>query len=270
MATSKSVEAKKDQAMAAYDYGDDAGSGYESQSGDDIAIPFVSVLQSNSPQCADEDSTARPGMIYNTVTEEAVSGKEGLVLIPATTQHVFVEFVPRDEGGGFVGVHQVDSPEVKQAKSSCEFGQYKSSAGNELVETFYVYGVMEDDDGNAGGMAVLAFTSSKIKVYKRWNTKLRMFTINNGGRKIRPPLFAHRVRLTTEKEKNAKGEFFNFKLQPAEGDLQSSLIPPGDERMEAAKQCKDLIEGGEARASYETQEATSRVPGSDDDEPAPF
>ncbi len=105
-------------------------------------------------------------------------------------------------------------------------------------------------------MAVIAFTSTKIKAYKKFNTKIGMFQIRTpDGRKIRPPLFAHRVKLTAIKQKNNKGEFFNFDLNPANGDLASSLLPPGDPRLEAAKSCKELVAGGLARAAYESQEA---------------
>jgi len=247
--------------VATFDYGTDAGSGFENQTSADYSIPFIGVLQAMSPQVKPEDEgglpNARPGMLINTVTEELYEGKKGMEFIPALTEHVFVEWVPRDLGGGFVAVHQIDSQVVSDAKKAAkDFGKYRTPAGNDLIETFYVYGIVTQDD-EPGEMAVIAFTSTKIKVYKKFNTKIGMFQIKTpSGQKVRPPLFAHRVKLTVTKEKNNKGEFYNFDLNPANGTLAESLLPPNDPRLEAARSCKEMVEQGQARASHETQNAT--------------
>jgi hypothetical protein len=261
MAKAKKEEALEKKAtpgaVEVYDYGEDAGSGFEGQTMADIAIPFLTVLQKMSPQC---DSTtlagAKPGMLFNTVTEELWDGEEGLVFVPAYTENVFVEWVPRDKGGGFVGVHNISSEVVTKAKSSAEeFGRYVTEEGNELQETFYVYGVLLDDEGNSSQMITIAFTSSKIRVYKKWNTKLTMFTIK--GTKQRPPLFAHKVRIKTVREENPKGAYYNFVLQPANDEVRDSLLAPGSEAFLAGKKCKEMVTSGAARASYETQQGAT-------------
>ena len=261
--------------LTAFDYGEDAGSGFENQTAADYSIPFLGVLQQMSPQVKDPDdggiAGARPGMLLNTVTEELYSAKEGLQFVPAHTEHVFVEWVPRESGGGFVAVHQINSDVVKRAKANArEYGKYRTDAGNDLVETFYVYGIT-CDDRDAGEMLVIAFTSTKIKVYKRWNTKIGMFQIKTGdGRKVRPPLFAHRVKLTTSKEKNNKGEFYNLAINPAETDLTASLLSPDDPRFMAAKECKRMVESGMARAAYDSQDNAGGGGGSGADDEVPF
>lgn len=257
----KEVAAAKSTEIAAYDYGSDGGAGFENQTSSDYSIPFITVLQQMSPQVKDPDDGgiegARPGMILNTVTGEIFPGKDGIEFIPALTQHTFVEWVPKDAGGGFVAVHQIDSPVVAQAKAnSKEFGKLKLANGNELVETFYVYGVVAFD-GEPQEMAVIAFTSTKIKVYKKFSTTINMFTVKlPDGRKQKPPLYAHSLKITTAKEKNTKGDFFNFAIVPANGSVATSLLAPTDPRFQAAKDCYDMVKGGTARASYETQDTT--------------
>lgn len=246
------------------DYGDDAGKGFENQTRADITIPFLSVLQPLSPEVTNMED-AKPGMLFNTVTEELVDGKTGLVFVPAITNHIFVEWKPRETGGGFIGIHQVDSDVVKAAReASTSFGDYKTPNGNKLQETFYVYGVLSDEDQQPIGPVVIAFTSTKISVYKRWNTKVNMFTVKTpGGAKVRPPLFAHQVRITSVKEKNNKGEFFNFDLQPAvNGSVAESLLPPGAPLLEAAKELREMVAAGLAKPSHDT--VTSEAPSSDD------
>jgi len=251
-----------------YDFGADAGAGFEDQSAADYALPFISVLQANSPQVEGEDSALKGGMLLNTVTEEAYSGKTGLEFIPAKTEHCFVEWVPRDNGGGFVAKHDENSPIVLKAKeTSKEYGKLVTPAGNDLVETFYVYGVIVDESGIPGQMAVIAFTSTKIKVYRNFNTKINMFVHKKYGIPAKPPLFAHRIRVASFKDKNKKGDFYNFVLSHAEADektekgivpaILKSLMTPDDPRYQAGKQCKELVESGMAKASYETQGAAA-------------
>ena len=82
------------------------------------------------------------------------------------------------------------------------------------------------------------------------------------GRKVRPPLFAHTVKLTTELEHRPGGDSYNVVLNPAKGDVAASLLPPGHPALEAAKNLRDMVISGGARAAYESTE------GSDNDVPA--
>lgn len=257
------------------DYGADAGAGYENQSNSDVSIPFLSILQSNSPQITDRDD-CRPGMFFDTVTEQVYEGKEkGLILIPATTQHVFVEWKPRDNGGGFVGIHSPASEMVKTAqKNAKEFNDISSPEGNDLVETFQIYGMLMDEEGELEPqMVVLAFNSTKIKVYKKYNTRLKMCTVKTpDGRKVAPPLFAHQIRVRTVAEENKHGKFFNFQLSAKEGDdVVKSLLAPGDPLLETAKELKEMVDGGVANTNYESQAKTGGndpAPGQSPGDPA--
>ncbi|QVJ12908.1 hypothetical protein [Pseudomonas phage PSA20] len=254
---------EQNTAMAEYGaYADYAGAGFENQTSDDYSIPFLQILQALSPQLQENDSL-RQGMILNTVTGEVWDGKKGIAFVPATTQHVYVEWKPRDAGGGFVGIHEVNSDLVNHAKAaSSEYGKYSTPDGNELIETFYVYGIALDDDGNASE-AVLAFSSTKIKKYKGWMTKAKTIQIPlPDGRRIPAPLFAHRYRLKTVSEKNNKGQFFNWDAIAFDGEnAQQARLLPDDPLFQAAVSIKSMIEQGKARAAYESQ-----APGSADEE----
>lgn len=261
----KAVTKKEDNAVTTFDYGKDVGAGFEDQTSEDYSIPFLAVLQSISPQVENNSPEgSKAGMIFNTVTNDLYGE---LLFVPSKTQHVFVEWVPREKGGGIVAVHEKDSEVVKKAKESAsEFGKYKTEKGNDLVQTFYVYGVICDEK-EAISMAVIAFTSSKIRVYKHWNTKLKMFTMKTkDGRKIVPPMYAHLTTIKAKKESNPKGTFYNFELAPANGDVASSLLPPEDPRLIAGRQCKEMIDDGKARAAYESQDAAADTAADQGDE----
>lgn len=229
-----------------------AGAGFENQTSDDYTIPFLHILQALSPQI-EENEALRQGMIINTVTGEVFEGKNGIAFVPAITQHVFVEWKPREQGGGFVAVHEVNSDLVQQIVKSQEFGSYTTPDGNDLIETFYVYGVQVDDEGNPFE-AVIAFTSSKIKKYKGWMTKAKTIQIGlPDGRRIPAPLFAHRYRLKTVGEKNTKGSFHNWDITFDGSNAIECRLPPNDPIFLAAVSVKSMIESGTARAAHESQ-----------------
>lgn len=242
---------------AVMDFGADSGLGYENQTQADISVPFLNVLQDLSPTVKTREHEA--GMLYNTVTEEAFDGKVGITIIPVCTEHNFVEYVPRDAGGGFVAVHEVESKVVEQAKAkSTKFGKYATENGNQLVETFNVYAI----DAETGAYLIIPFSSTKIKQYKSWNTRVNMFNHRAFGIPGKPPLFAHVVRLTTEEENRAKGDSFNFRLTPVNPErvvgekkypaILTSMIGPQDPRYVEAKSFLEMVKEGKAKAAHET------------------
>lgn len=252
--TTKEVATKPKQEIApAADYEQFAGAGFEHQTGDDYTIPFIHVLQALSPQLETNDAL-RAGMLVNTVTGETWSGKTGIAFVPATTRHQWIEWRPRAEGGGFIAAHSVDSEVVRRCKAEQAFGDYTTPEGNELSETFYVYGVAVDDAG-AATEAVLAFTSSKIKRYKAWMTKAKMVRLTlPDGRQIPAPLFAHRYRLTTITEKNSKGTFSNWDIHFDGANAAEARLSPDDPLFQRAADVKQMLDTGAARADYERQE----------------
>ena len=200
------------QVPATLDYGDDAELGYENQTSADLKPAFLNVLQAGSPEVLAEDSTLKAGMLYNTGTKEAVKGSEGLIIIPVKTEHLFVEWIPRSQGGGFVATHKPESDIVLKAKAeSKKFGKY-SVGDHDLVETFYIYAL------NVATRSYMIFplASTKIGPYRDWNTETRLFDYTAFNIPKRPPIFAHQVRVTTVLEKRpGKGDSYTVCLQPA-------------------------------------------------------
>ena len=80
-----------------YDYGGDAGAGFEGTKSSDLSIPFLNVLQSNSPAVA--EGRLKNGDIANSVTGEIYAGETGVPFQPVHHEHKFVKWRPRDAGG---------------------------------------------------------------------------------------------------------------------------------------------------------------------------
>lgn len=265
------VAVKPESAVSVY--GSDANLGFDQASGADYALPFLTILQSNSPQVEEGDQQmkdAKAGMLMDTVSNELFGADDGVIFVPCDRQHVFVEWVPRDKGGGFVGIHAPDSEIITKAKREAkEFGKYSSPEGNDLVETFYVYGMLlrAVDDVEPAGMFVIAFKSTQIKKYKQMMYRLRTFKGN-------APLFAHRLRIASMPDQNKKGKFRSFRIEPAiDNSLAASLIPPTIGEGDDAEQHPLLVQGkflneqvrsGLARADFSTERKAGDGEGSGD------
>ncbi len=241
--------------VAGYDYGDDAGAGFEGTTGDDLSVPFLGILQSNSPQVEDKDPAgAESGMLFNTVTRELVDSDSGAAFIPCHKELAYVEWVPRNKGGGFVALHDPNGEVV--AKAIEENGGQKvgklNVGENELIETHYVYGLLLNEEGTeTQGFAVVSFTSTKIKPFRDWITA--MYTL-----KGKPPMFANRARIKTIKQKNEHGTFYNFRIDPLEDTWAKSLINPAQLSglLQEARDFREMVTSGMAKAAFETQNAT--------------
>ena len=241
-------------ALVHYDYGDLSGQGYEGTSKADFQIPFLNIVQAQSPIVTqgkpEYNAAAKAGMLFNSATMQVYDGQAGVVLVPCATQRVFCEFAARDKGGGFQGVHAPEDPIVTKAvAASKSFGKYNTDSGNNLVETFYMFGLLVNG-GEILGPVILAFSSTKIKVYKSLMTLLRACTIN----KKTPPLFANLVKVGTASETNPKGTFFNYTLVPANGTVQQSLVDPSTEVgkaiLAAGKEFQIQVGSGKIRADH--------------------
>jgi hypothetical protein len=271
------------QAIEVFDYGDDAGQGFENQDMSDRKLPIIELLQSNSPEVAESKGKVWAGMFRNTVTGEFY---EEVYFTPAITDHCWTEWIGRDDGGGFRGRHRKDAKIVAEAVARNEgraigklkVPQPKDDKGkpqpdHELVESFEIYGILYDaKTGEVLGFAVIPFVSTKIKIYKAWNSAIGNFAPTLGGKKLAPgmvPIFAHKVKMTSESETKGQNTYQVPVLSPAEGgdDLKNSLLPKSDPRYVAAKKLHDDVLAGLAKAAYETSQ---QEPGNDPEAGVPF
>lgn len=205
----KTEVATKEDAKLPADYAgyeEYAGEGLDDLGSDDKGLPFFEILQGQSPEL-DEIEGARPGMIINKATKELF---ESIRFVAACRSHVYTEWVPREKGGGLVDTYELTHPTVQKARSEKRVGKHELSNGNELIETFYLYGMVLDADDNPSP-AVISFTSTKIAAYKALTTRADslMFRTKD-GRKLKFPWFAHVWSLGTEKKKKDNYSWYNW------------------------------------------------------------
>ena len=252
---------------AELDYGEYEGAGFEGQTASDVAIPLLYVLQTGSPQCKSAKNGgigAKAGQLYNNVTNEVFDAEEadsGIVVVPVKTVKMFVEWVPRAEGdasgGGYVGDHEPESDVVvfareEAARAGRKAHELKTKAGNDLIETEYMYCLtLDESDWSPTGFVCIPCTSVKLTAWRNFNTAVKSLLVNApGGRKANPPLWANRVRVTTRFQTNAKGEFFNIAFSPAIGSNYKDALLPNKEHpaFVAALGLRKMIEEGKGKA----------------------
>lgn len=270
---------KKEEAglPAAALYGEMSGEGFEDVRGTDLSIPFINLLQSNSPQVEEElIPGAKTGDMLNTVTGELIKGDAGFVFLPVHKEEAWVEWIPRTKGGGFVGMHDPQG-ELVQDLIKANGGTRippKGSDGkriafkhgdNEVIETYYVYGLILNQEGTeAQSFAVISFSSTKIKPYRDWLTSMYLI-------KGKPPMFANRARFKSVKQKNESGTYANFAISPLKETWAKSLIHPQEEEalLKEAMDFREMVLSGVARADFSQQDSAPATGGESGDK-APF
>jgi len=194
-------------------FGNDLSKGFENMTQDDLALPFVRILGQLSPQVTQGDAKyiedAKPGMIYNTVTNDLFDGKKGIKVIPCYYKKDYPEWNDRGEGPGApAAVHLPQSPVIATGKR--EGSKIRLPNGNYLEETASYYVLVETKTG-AYTPALITMKSTQLNVSKKWNSMMKTIQIPDGkGGFAIPPMHGVVYNLTSTLQKNDKGSWFGW------------------------------------------------------------
>ena len=160
-------------------FGNDLSKGFENMTQDDLALPFVRILGQLSPQVTQGDAKfiedAKPGMIYNTVTNDLFDGKKGIKVIPCYYKKDYPEWNDRGEGPGApAAVHLPQSPVIATGKR--EGSKIRLPNGNYLEETASYYVMVETKTG-AYTPALITMKSTQLNVSKKWNSMMKFIQL---------------------------------------------------------------------------------------------
>lgn len=210
----------------------DAGAG-TSQSADDNIVPFIVLLQDMSPEVKKRDPEyvegAEVGMLMNKATKQLyaadaaqaeATGFPLLVFQHCAFDRAIIEWVPRNDGGGFVARHdlkgtpeqtmtalgakQVPDPQDPNKKN------WKTADGkNDLIDTRYHFGHVINNDGTISP-AVLAFSSTGHTASREWMTLMNNAKIKHPatGALVVAPAWSKSYLVTSKARNNKKGDFF--------------------------------------------------------------
>ena len=237
----------------------DIGVGFEEVTSSDLQIPFVRIIQALSPQLKKNDAAfiagASQGDIFNTVTNKVWGAEDGVLVLPVFFAMKFLEFVPRNQGGGFLGEVSADSNEVRTAVRDKDSGMVLLTNGNELLRSAQHYIKIVHEDGNLEN-AIVDMKKTQLKKSRLWLSMMMMQKHN--GKTL--PSFANTYRLKSVEDGNDKGSWGSWSIS-LEGRV-SSLEAYND-----AKELHGSISRGELQLAPPAQDTEVITDQSSDDIP---
>lgn len=260
--------AKKKETAVSTDIMDDileyAGEG-ASFAADEMQIPFVRILQAMSPQLKKREAEyiegAEQGDMFNTVTGDKFSGEEGITVLPCYQSTKYLEFIPRDMGGGYQGEIDATDPVLQQTTRSGSKEILPN--GNELVKSDQHFCLVIDADGISQPV-VIDMKSTQLKVSRRWKTQIAMQKVKHPktGAMVLPPLFATQWKFSTVEESNDQGTWFNYSIE------KIGLVNDRDLLQEALT-FRSSVAAGELKAAKDPEHQAT-VSSVQDDDSIPF
>jgi hypothetical protein len=257
------------------DFSADAGGGMEEVDKDTFAIPFVGILQSNSPKCETVEG-AKAGKFINSITDELF---DELYVIPCAYTRRYIRWAPRATGGGFKGEYMPIDIEAGKVEGCKEYdGTYMFDVPEGATrydkdqkplfdvarDTRNHYVLGKSSDGS-WFTAILSLSSSMVKRSKRWMSRIYGIEMKDAkGKAFNPPSYSHIYKLTPVREEKGGDKWWS---------LEASLVGPVTDKhvYDKAKEFNLQVTAGLIKAVPMQDEVTSSKKASnDDDSDLPF
>jgi hypothetical protein len=278
------------------DLGDDAGLGMDNMDSSELRIPFLYLLQANSPQVAEPVGQgagvpgAKAGMFMDSSTGELYESPIALIPCSRDEMHKFLEKTPQALGGGLVAVYEPNDPIVLELKAKHgKFGKLPRNVtrrddkgqaldGTELQETFTLGGIFvpNPESGKSPFKALLSFKSTQIPKYQSMMGRLKnsiVFPHPDPTKPAqKPAVFSLVWKLESVYESNAKGKFYGMNLtlwaKNTDGtemrpinSLTKKLFP---ELYEESKAFYEFLRGNASKVNYKNEAGGETVKPGDD------
>jgi len=218
---------------------------------EDSLVPLIYVLDSKSVQCDERGSSYIPGAKGGSILLRnfgVVDGQVGISFQPCSKIWIdWVEWVPRERGGGFVARHPCDESDPEKPPRHLEAMEsphpenpnkkrWMRPNGNEVRQTRNVAGYVLTDSGDLP--FVIPFASTGHTVAKGWNFTMMSHLMPNGKSE---PVYARRYRLKTVPKTNSMGKWYAFEISD-EGYVSTGQFQRGMELYNAFKTGQKQVE----------------------------
>jgi len=246
----------------------------------DVAIPFMRVLQSNSPQVKPKNpkylDDAQAGGFLNTATNHVYDGDEGLFAVPVHFTKQATLWTPRgaDGGGGFIAeIPVADALEIlkrctkNEKKKDITPADLRGPGGSinpdwgskelSLAGVYYLLVFSSKEDAGAFQPVAYPFTSTQMKKSRSWNAIMQNSRLPHpsGTGSYRAPMHGFCYHLTTVPEQNALGDWMGVKIKQDvpllkfEGGKNVESFPGAANLFLAARDFKQALEAGKVKAA---------------------
>ena len=231
----------------------DANQGAQNITQDDLALPFLKVLGQLSPEVNTRNakyvSTAQPGMILNTVSNELYNGAKGISVLPVFYKRQYIEWQDRGESKGApVHIYEAgdDIPQSTRDKSNKD----RLANGNYLENTASHYVVVL---GDSPSTALISMKATQLKISRKWNSMMMGIKLQGKNGLFTPPTYSHIYTLKTVQMSNDKGTWFGWDV--------SKVGPVTDKGVYAiAKSFAEKNSKGLVKVKHGSEETKSSTP----------
>ena len=229
---------------------EDAGAGQAGVSMEHLALPFIRMIQNGSPERKKTNAKyiegSEEGDIFNTVTRELYKQDKGIFVVPCAFEFAYLEFIPIDDGGGFVGKLDPNNPVIRQAVRD-DNNKDMLPNGHELVKSAQHYVYVVDQETGSYQQAILGMQSTSLKVSRGWNTQIKMQTARIDNRLIKLPSFGTIWHLSTVEKTRDSYTWCEWSVLGRTSYVQDEQL------YEEAKTFSELIESGEVETAADTE-----------------
>ena len=255
---SNEVSVKKEAGVIAnVDIESFADEGFDNVDSKSLALPFLKVLGQLSPQVTQGDSQfnpdARPGMIYNTVTDELYDGAGGITVIPCYYKLEYIEWRDREKGSvAPVNVYSSGS-DIMTKTTRGDDGKDRLENGNYIEETASHYVTVVEPEKSS--TAMITMKSTQRKKSKKWNSMMMSLRQKKKDGKgfFRPAPFTQQYSLKTVLEKNNLGSWYGWEIEHL-GTVGS------EDTIKAAYEFYESCKKGAVRVNHGKEEQVEKTP----------
>ena len=258
MSNDKQVATKSKNEVATIDIEKFADQGFENIDSKSLQLPFLKILGQLSPQVTAGDSkyieAAKPGMIYNTVTDKLYDGNKGMLVIPAYYKFEYIEWADRGQEGSNAprNIYPADS-DIMSKTNRGDDGKDRLQSGNYIEETASHFVVVVEE--SMASEALITMKSTQRKKSKKWNSMMNMMQVpkKDGKGFFRPAPFTQQYRLKTVLEKNQLGSWYGWEIT-SEGLVQDESL------VNRAYKFRQSLMSGSVKVKHGQEESSEKTP----------
>ena len=193
----RDVAKQEGGSLATLDFVSDSGMGLENVDKQDLALPFLKLLQSGSDETKKKHAKyvegAEAGMFYNTVTKKLYNGEKGIEVIPVFYKMTYPEWAPFEKREGRP-IHNDRGPGIMSKVTQNDRNKDMLDNGNEIIKTANHFVVI---NGERPEKALMTMKSTQLKVSRQWNSLMENEFENdpNTGKSLQAPTFSRIYKL---------------------------------------------------------------------------
>jgi len=252
---------------------EDAGAGQAGVGKDDLALPFIKIIQNGSPERKKSHAKfiqgTEEGDIFNNVTKEVWKKDDGIYVVPCAYRFAYPIFIPMEPyGGGILGELDPSDPIIQQAVRDennrdmlpKEYAEKLGAPAVEMVPTAEHYVLVVDQKTGTFQEALLYMKGASRKVSRVWNTQIKMQTAKIDNRLIKLPSFGAIWHLSTVEKTKENKTWCEYSVIGRVSYVQDA------EMYEQAKSFSELIESGQVKVQVDEELQGTKSTQSDDED----